>query len=79
MIILKKLKKMFFFHSHRIYFSLSSYHGYLDPLFVESINEHWVRFPPPKPWEHYTLAIILACIMVVGLIGNALVVGMFLR
>lgn len=62
-----------------VYFSLSSYHGYLDPMFLESINTHWMRFNPPKPWEHITLAMMLLCIMVVGMVGNALVVYMFLR
>lgn len=69
----------FFLRICSVYFSLSSYHGYLDPLFLESINIHWMRFEPPKPWEHYTLAIIYLFIMVVGMIGNALVVYMFLR
>lgn len=63
----------------RVYFSLSSYNGYLEPSFVESINEHWMHFNPPSEWEHYTLAIILSCIMIVGLTGNALVICMCMR
>ncbi|XP_031618516.1 opsin, ultraviolet-sensitive [Contarinia nasturtii] len=66
-------------NSYNIYFKQSSYQGYLDPLFLESINIHWMRFVPPKPWEHYTLAIIYLCIMVFGIFGNALVGYMFLR
>lgn len=67
------------FTFYSVYFSLSSYDGYLDPKLLESINVHWVRFVPPKPWEHYTLATILLFIMVVGMIGNFLVVYMFFR
>lgn len=83
------LFSLFFFHQFAIHktntlknrnlSALANYKGYLDPAFLASINSFWLEFPPTSPTAHYTLAIIYAIMMFVGITGNALVIYMFAR
>lgn len=43
------------------------------------INSHWLGFPPPAPGAQYALGALYIVMMVVGCIGNALVLLMYFR
>lgn len=53
--------------------------GFFDDDYLMKINLFWLKFPPPSESSHYLLAILYAIIMTVGVIGNFLVLVMYLR
>jgi len=53
--------------------------GFFSQDFLLKINQHWLKFPPPDPQSHYALAIVYAMVMTFGVMGNSLVICMFLR
>ncbi|KAJ9583110.1 hypothetical protein L9F63_022553, partial [Diploptera punctata] len=53
--------------------------GLFTEQFLLSINPHWLQFSPPPTVNHYILAALYCVILVVGIIGNALVIFMFVR
>lgn len=63
----------------RPYLALSAFHERVDPQFVALINPFWLKFNPASANAHYIYGIIHSCIMSIGLIGNALVIFMFIR
>ncbi|KAJ6643342.1 Opsin Rh3, partial [Pseudolycoriella hygida] len=59
--------------------ALSEFHEEVDPNFIAIINPFWLKFNAAPASAHYTLGVIHLFIMTVGLLGNALVIFMFLR
>lgn len=53
--------------------------GFFTEDFLYDINEHWLQFDPPTKTSHYTLAAMYAIIMTIGVVGNCLVIFMFLK
>ncbi|KAK5650064.1 hypothetical protein RI129_001093 [Pyrocoelia pectoralis] len=66
-----------FKETHPVY-SWTKY-GFFDESYIKSINVHWLQFLPPHRRNHYILAVLYIIIMTVGLVGNILVISIFLR
>lgn len=71
-IILEEFKRQYPVHLWKMY-------GLFTDEYLKRINTHWLKFPPPYPATHYSLAVLYAVIMLFGLTGNALVIFMFIR
>lgn len=54
-------------------------YGLFSDDYINRINAHWLKFPPPDKSTHYLLAALYGIIMLVGFTGNALVIFMFTR
>lgn len=54
-------------------------HGFFSEDFLTVINLHWLTFAPPDKTNHYVLAGLYVVIMLMGILGNALVIFMYLR
>ncbi|XP_060524824.1 opsin, ultraviolet-sensitive-like [Cylas formicarius] len=46
---------------------------------IRDINRHWLKFDPPPYSQYVFLAVLYTAIMLVGILGNCLVVYMFVR
>ncbi|XP_013138793.1 PREDICTED: opsin, ultraviolet-sensitive-like isoform X1 [Papilio polytes] len=53
--------------------------GWFSDEYLFMINPHWLRFSPPPPVIHYTLASIYIAILVTGCFGNIMVLYMYCR
>lgn len=53
--------------------------GYFDDDYLELINEHWLRFPPPPDWLQKTLGSVYLLFSCVGCWGNVIVLFMYFR
>lgn len=54
-------------------------YGLFSDDYIDRINVHWLKFPPPETSTHYLLAALYGIIMILGFTGNALVIFMFIR
>ncbi|KAB0801817.1 hypothetical protein PPYR_04003 [Photinus pyralis] len=54
-------------------------YGFFDENYIKSINVHWLQFLPPNQINHYALAVLYVIIMIIGLVGNILVIAIFIR
>ena len=43
------------------------------------VNPHWLAYPPPSHLHHVIMATLYLVIMILGLIGNGLVIFLFIR
>ncbi|KAK9879339.1 hypothetical protein WA026_004190 [Henosepilachna vigintioctopunctata] len=53
--------------------------GYFVEDYIDKINPYWLQFEPASRFSHFTLGVIYAILMIVGLCGNFMVIFMFLR
>ncbi|CAG9133095.1 unnamed protein product [Plutella xylostella] len=53
--------------------------GYFTEDYLEVVNVHWLRFPPPPPLQQEALGAVYILFSTVGCGGNAIVVFMYLR
>lgn len=53
--------------------------GYFSEEYINDINIHWLKYPPPEPLNFYLIAIYYIFIMIFGLAGNTLVLYLFFR
>lgn len=53
--------------------------GLFQEDYVNSINEHWLRYMPPQKSSHYILAVLYIIIMTIGWSGNVFVIYIFSR
>lgn len=53
--------------------------GFFSEEYISDINVHWLKFEPPNEYSFITLGILYIVIMIVGVIGNGLVIFMFCR
>ncbi|VEL07045.1 unnamed protein product [Protopolystoma xenopodis] len=51
---------------------------YFDPELEPFSHPHWKNFPPTSPLYHYLVGIFIAVIGIFGLLGNMLVIYVFL-
>lgn len=53
--------------------------GFYTDDYVKLINQHWFKFAPPNPSSHYILGFLYVVIMLVGCLGNFLVIFMYIK
>lgn len=53
--------------------------GLFNEDYLFEIDVYWLQFPPPSPTSHYVLGILYVVIMIIGVLGNVLIIFMFLR
>lgn len=53
--------------------------GFYTDDYIKLINEHWFKFTPPNPLSHYILGFLYIVIMLVGCLGNLLVIIMYIK
>lgn len=71
-ILVESFKRQWPLHIWRQY-------GLFTDDFIQHINPHWLRFPPPDPPVHYTLGALYIVMAVVGCTGNTIVILMYFR
>lgn len=54
-------------------------YGLFTDDYVEYINPHWLRFPPPDPAVYYSLGVLYILMTICGCLGNFIVVFMYIR
>jgi len=54
-------------------------YGFYTDDYIKLINDHWLKFMPPKPASHYILRSLYVFIMVFGCLGNFLVIFMYIK
>lgn len=50
----------------------------LGPEEIDIIPEHWLRQPEPRASMHYILGVLYVAFMFLGVIGNSLVIWVFM-
>lgn len=64
----------------RNYTKISGYKDGIDQQFLEEISLVWLLVTdPPTPKAHLIMAILYSIMMCVGFLGNAFVIGMFVK
>lgn len=54
-------------------------HGFYTDDYIKLINKHWFKFTPPNDMSHYILGFLYIIIMVIGCLGNFLVIFMYIK
>lgn len=54
-------------------------HSWFTISYLDLVNPHWFSFPPPPGAAHLFLASLYVLIMLAGVIGNSLVIFMFIK
>lgn len=54
-------------------------HGLFTESYLDLMNEHWLKFPPPSPQVQITLGLTYMVLNGVGGLGNLLVIFMYYR
>lgn len=53
--------------------------GFFTENYLLKINRHWLKFSPPSKFSHYFLGVLYVILMTTGMLGNALVIFMFIK
>lgn len=53
--------------------------GYFSEEYIKDINVHWLRYPPPDDSSFYVIGTLYTIIMSIGILGNILVMYLFVR
>lgn len=53
--------------------------GYFTEEYIKDINVHWLKYPSPEPINFYIFGAIYLFITIIGLVGNVLVIYLFIR
>lgn len=53
--------------------------GYFSEEYISDINAHWLKYPPPETKNFYIIGIMYFIITMFGVVGNILVVFLFIR
>lgn len=54
-------------------------HGFFSEEYIKDINVHWLKYPSPEPIHFYIFGAIYLFIAIVGIVGNILVIYLFIR
>lgn len=71
-LVIERFKREWPLHLWRRY-------GLFTDNFIQHINPHWLSFPPSDPSVYYTLGGLYIVMVVVGSIGNSVVMLMYFR